>query len=120
MLRKREDTCRVLLQLFFQRHFLTIEHRVQTGMEPRTVVHLQRMGQLMEHDKTLQPFGQEQGVEREVDVVIGLGRQSEQTSFLFPSATAPPAVGCIDAHVGKGRSNCCDKARSRAGNIPLA
>ena len=73
MLRKGEDTCCVPLQFFFQRRFLAIEHSVQAGMEARTVIHLQRMGQLMKHDEALQSLGQEQGVEREVDMIIGLG-----------------------------------------------
>lgn len=94
-LREAEYVRSVGFELLIESILLTIEHGIEFGVETGTVVHLEGVGQFVEHDEALQLFGQQHHVEREMNVVLAFGRERE-ASLYIGSARTPPAVSAVD------------------------
>ena len=72
--------------------FLTTEQGVKLGMKGWAVIHMMDVGELVEHDQTLEIFWQEDAIEREVDGVFLAAEEA-----FFASYTATPAgAGAVD------------------------
>ena len=97
IINESENRSVVLLQLFFKFGLLSSEPCIEFGVKGRTMIHVERMRELVKENQPLQMHRQEQREERKIDVMKLLGFQ--ESSLLVKRATPPSPLAAIDLYL---------------------